>query len=150
TWSTQFPDKMRVEIENFVTMVVNGNKGWLSVMGSTMDMPEEMLKEHQESIYGDWVTELVPLLHDKEFTLTKAGEGKVDDKPTVAVKISHKGQRDITIHFDKDSGLALKMDQTVKDEMTEKEVLQESFIKAYTTIGKIKVATKLVIKRDGK
>src|SRR2546423_6086402 len=127
TWSTQYPDKMRMEIENFAIIIVNGNKGWLSAMGAVMDMPEEQLKEHQESLYGDWVTELTPLLNDKSFTLTTAGEGKVDDKATVAVKVSHKGHRDITMHFDKDSGLVLKMDQTVKDEMAGgNEVKQET------------------------
>ncbi len=151
TWSTQYPDKMRMEIDNFATIIVNGNKGWLSAMGAVMEMPEEQLKEHQESLYGDWVSELVPLLHDKEVTLKTVSEGKVDDKPTVGVRVSHKGRRDITLHFDKESGLVLKMDQTVKDEMAGgNEVKQETFIKAYTTIGKLKIATKFVIKRDGK
>jgi len=151
TWSTQFPDKSRMEIENAFIIIVNGNKGWISAMGSVMDMPEDQIKEHQESLFGDWVNELAPLLTDKSFTLATIGEGKVDDKVTVGVKVSSKGHRDITLHFDKDSGLLAKVDQTVKDENAGgAEVKQESFLKEYNMMGKFKVATKLLVKRDGK
>jgi hypothetical protein len=150
TWATQYPDKTRMEIENLITVVVNGNKGWMSAMGAEMELPEDELKEHQESLYGDWVSELTPLLNDKSFTLSAAGEAKVDDKTTVAVKVSHKDRRDITLHFEKDGGLLVKMDQTVKDEMGGGDVKQETFIKEYSTVGKVKVATKLLVKRDGK
>ncbi len=150
TWQTQYPDKTHIEIENFAIMIVNGDKGWVTAGGMTMDMPEEMLKEHQESLYGDWVTELVPLLNDKGFTLATAGEEKVDDKPTVGVKVSHKGRRDITLHFDKETGLLAKVDQTVKEEGTGANVKQETFIKDYGTFGKIKAASKIIVKRDGK
>src|SRR5947208_988886 len=118
TWSLQYPDKRRMEIEGFATIVLNGNKGWMSVMGNVMDMNDEQLKTQKESIYAERVSELKMLVTDKGFTLATAGETKVEGKECVGVKVSHKDHSDVTLYFDKETGLLAKSEHMVKDEQT--------------------------------
>jgi outer membrane lipoprotein-sorting protein len=147
-WAIQLPGKMRMTIEGVFTIVVNGDKGWVSTNGTTMDFTAEQLAEQKESLYSDWVEELVPL-KGEGFKLAVTGETKVNDKPAVGVKVSHEGHRDVTLYFDKDSGLLSKVDQTVKDEQTGKEMLQESVIKDYAKVGDVKIPSKMFVTRDG-
>src|SRR5262249_18415720 len=77
-----------------------------------------------------------------------SAEEKVDDKPTNGVRVSHQGHRDILLHFDKETGLLVKVDETIKDE-SDVERKQETFFKDYGTFAKIKIPTKVIVKRDG-
>lgn len=147
TWTIEYPNKTRIEITDFVTIVVDGKQGWLSAMGGTLDLPEDQLTEQLESIHADWASEVVPLL-GKDFKLTRVGEAKVDDEPVVTIKASYPGRRDLTLHFDKETGLLRKLEQLVKDD-SGVEVNQETLILAYGQSGAVKVPAKLLIKRDG-
>ncbi|MCX7699964.1 MAG: outer membrane lipoprotein carrier protein LolA [Gemmataceae bacterium] len=147
TWTIEYPNKTRIEITDFVTIVVDGKQGWLSAMGGTLDLPEDQLTEQLESIHADWASEIVPLL-GKDFKLSRVGEGKVDDVPVVTIKASYPGRRDLTLHFDKETRLLRKLEQKVKDD-SGIEVNQETLIQAYGQAGPVKVPGKLLIKRDG-
>jgi len=146
-WAKHLPDKMRMTIQDVFTLVVNGDKGWMGMSGSAMEMSKEQLAEQKEALYAEWIEELVPL-RGEGFTLAAAGETKVNDKPAVGVKVSHAGHRDVTLYFDKDTGLLAKVEQTVKDE-SGKELKQESVIKEYVKVGDMKVPSKVLITRDG-
>src|SRR5262245_22039771 len=91
TWSIQFPDKFRMEIPDVFTIVVNGNKGWTRMGADTTEMPADRVAEQIEALHVNWVSRLHPLT-DKAYALTLAGDGKVDDKPVVGVKVAHKGR----------------------------------------------------------
>lgn len=147
TWSTHYPDKSRVDIDNAFTIVVNGDKGWMSQGGNVMELTKDQMDEQRESIHADYVLELVPL-RGKEYTLKVTGESKVDDKAVIGVLVSRKGRRDCALYFDKETGLPSKMRQTVKE--NDKELEQETIIKEYMTVGKVKVPGKILVKREGK
>ncbi len=132
-----------------VTTILNRDKGWNKIGDMLKEMTEDELKEAQEGAYENWVASLVPL-KDKAYTLSSLGEGKVDDRPTLGVRVSSKGHRDVNLHFDKDTGMLLKSEMRVKDEDTGMEVNQESFYSDYKEIGGLKEAMKFVIKKDGK
>jgi hypothetical protein len=149
TWSIQFPDKFRMEIPDAFVIVVNGSKGWTRMGGDTTDMAAEQVAEQIENLHVNWVSRLHPLT-DKAFTLTLAGETKVGDKPAVGVKVAHRGRRDVTLYFDKESGLLAKIEHRVKDEMSGTEMTQESFVKGFETQNGTKFPSKMLIKRDGK
>lgn len=143
TWSTQLPDKFKMEINNVFTIVINGDKGWFG----GEEMPKEQLAEQKESMYVNWIMTLSPLA-DKAFTLKAIGESKVGDKAAVGVKISHKDHRDVNFYFDKESNLLVKIEQTVKEMGNESK--QETVINDWIKVGDMKVASKMTIKRDGK
>lgn len=145
TWSEHLPDKFRMEIENAFVMIVNGDKGWVN----GEEMTKEQLTEQKEGMYAGWVLRLTPLA-DKAFTLVVIGDSKVDDKPAVGIKVSHKGHRDVSLYFDKETALPVKIEQTVKDDQSGKELTQESVIKEWIKAGEVKVPSKMIIKREGK
>ena len=145
TWSIQSADKFKIEIDNVFSLIVNGDKGWFG----DQEMTKEQLEENRQGMHQNYVARLYPL-KDKAFALKLVGEGKVDDKPAVGVKVSSKGRRDVTLYFDKESGLLVKMEMQVKDEQSGEEKKQESFIKDYVTVDGVKLPSKMVIKRDGK
>lgn len=145
TWSLQRPDKFRMEIDGAFTLIVNGDKGW--IMGQ--EMTKEQLTEQRQSLHADWILQIYPL-KDKAFSLTVLGESKVEDKPAVGLKVSYKDRRDVKVYFDKETGLPVKMEQTVMDEQAGKEVTQESLIKEWVKTDNGKLPSKMLITRDGK
>jgi hypothetical protein len=78
------------------------------------------------------------------------GEEKIDDKPAVSILVSRKGHPDVTLFFDKGSGLLVKSLTQVWDEFTDKEVAQEVLFLDYKDTDGRKVFNKMQIKRDGK
>jgi outer membrane lipoprotein-sorting protein len=158
-WSVQAPDKMRFKIEGGAgdmkftfARVLNGDKMWTKIGDDVQAVDDkDQIKEAQEEMYGDYVTSLVPLVKEKGFTLASLGEVKVDGKPAVGVRVSHKGHRDINLFFDKDSGLLVKTEHTVKDFMAGgNEQTQETIYSDYKEFGGVKHPAKMVINRDGK
>jgi outer membrane lipoprotein-sorting protein len=154
-WSVQYPDKMRVEIKSgdftFVR-AINGDKVWVKLGDNAQDVDDkEQVKEAKENMYAEGVASLLPLVKEKGFELAPLGEVKVDGKPAAGVRVTHKGHRDVNLFFDKDSGLLVKSETVVKDEMTGgKEETQETLYSDYKEIGGVKHPTKVVINRDGK
>src|SRR5262249_33712160 len=70
TCTSELPDKSRLEIEGFMTNVVNGDKGWSNQGGSANDMSAAQIAEQKESLYARRLTTLVPLAKDKNLKLT--------------------------------------------------------------------------------
>jgi len=160
TWDIQLPDKMRFKIEGgdgdmkFTFLrVTNGKKVWDALMGDVKEEDDkDKIAEAQERIYADhYVTSLLPLVKEKGFTLAALGEVKVGDKPAVGVRVSHKGHRDVNLFFDKDKGLLVKSETTVKDDMTGgKEQPQETLYSQYKDVKGALRPMSIVINRDGK
>jgi hypothetical protein len=127
--------------------VVNGDKGWISMMGNVEEMPEDQLAAAKEDLFAGWVARLVPL-KDAAFKLVPLAEIKVGDRPAVGIKVSHKDHKDISLYFDKEKGLLLKVQRRAKD-MTGQEVNQETFFTDYKEDNGLQHAHKHKTKQDG-
>ncbi len=149
-YSMQFPDKFRMEIVGIFTIVVNGDKGWMSANGNTEEMNAEQLKVQQESLYVGLVSSLVPL-KDKKFKLATHGEIKIKDRPAVGVRVTAENRRDVKLYFDKESGLLVKIEnRAISEEQGGKEVDDESFLSDHKDVNGVKVPMKMLMMRDGK
>jgi hypothetical protein len=149
-YAVRWPDQFRFEVEGAFEMVIDGDKGWSKMGDEVKEMTKDELVTNKQGIYASWVQRLVPLT-EKDFTLSKLEEIKVDGKPAVGVKVAHKGQPDISLYFDKDTNLLVKSVHKARAaEMDNKEVTQESYYTNYKEVDGIKVATKIVDKREGK
>src|SRR5262249_3453195 len=124
TYAVEWPDKIKVEIGEFI-MVLNGDKGWVKIKGTTRDMTMQELEEHREGTYSVWVMSLLPL-KDKAFGLAVLGERKVGDRPAAGVKVTRKGHFDVNLYFDQETGLLAKSDTRFKEARSGKEVDQET------------------------
>lgn len=148
-YAVQWPHQFKMEIENFFTMVINGDKGWSDMGGGATEMPKAQMDEQKENHHSGWITTLLPL-KDKAFHLTLLDEAKVNDKPAVGVKVSGAGHRDVLLYFDRASGLLVKSQMRGKDvEQGGKEFVQESLYQDYQDVDGVKMPMKLVIQRDG-
>lgn len=154
--SSQGSDKLRIDIEIEadgqkipIVNVIAGDKGWAKVAKDTTELNEEQLAEAKEQAFSGWITTLAPL-KDKQFKLATLGEIKVDKRAAVGVKVSSKGHRDVELYFDKETGLLVKSEHRVKDEMSGQEVSEESFPSDYKEVQGTKQAHTFLVKRAGK
>jgi hypothetical protein len=152
-WSMELPTKLRMEIENVFVLVVDGDKGWTRMGDATQEMSKEQLDEQKQGLYCEWVASLLPFLDKdkaKDLTLSLLPEEKVDNKPAAGVKVTQQGKRDVSLYFDKDSGLLVKSVFDVKDDASGNLVKQEAYYSNYKDVQGIKLAFKNVVKREGK
>ncbi|HUR56033.1 MAG TPA: hypothetical protein VMZ71_17990 [Gemmataceae bacterium] len=96
------------------------------------------------------VLQFVPLVKDKGYELNLIGEDKVDEKKVVGVRVSAKDQKDVSMFFDKETGLMLKMEYRTTGPGGN-EVTETRLVKEYAK-GKdgVVYAKKTVVQHDGK
>jgi hypothetical protein len=147
---------MRVEIQaevqgQNVTLlyVLNGDKGWLQVLGETTEIKGEELEDQKEGLHAEHVQTLAPLLTDKGFTLEPLGEAKVNGRDAVGVKVASRGHKDVNLYFDRVSGLLAKVERRALND-AQQEVTEETFCSDYKDVDGVQVPMKVVIHHDGK
>jgi RNA polymerase sigma factor (sigma-70 family) len=152
---TQQPDRLKniQEMESdgqkmSMTMVLKGDRAWVSMSGQINDMDKEMTAGVKEDLYADRVSSLLPL-SGREYRLSLLAEVTLSGRPAVGVKVAAKGHRDIKLYFDRDSGLLVKREQRLTLP-TGGEVTQEEFFSDYKETDGLKVYRKQVTFLDGK
>jgi outer membrane lipoprotein-sorting protein len=145
TYAAEHPGKFRMEIENAFTLILDGEKGWLS----GEEMTKDQLAEAKETRHAEAIVRLVPLTKNNDFTLEVLPDAKVGDKPMTVIKVSSKGHRDVTLFFDKQSGMLVKSAYKVKDDQSGQQVTQEAVYSAHKDVDGIKVPMKITLTRDG-
>ncbi len=134
-----------------VVNVVAGDKGWNKIAADTKEMGKDEVAEAREQQHAGWVASLAPLVGGGAgYALAPAGELLVNDKAALGVKVSAKGRRDVTLYFDKATGLLARFDATVKDEGSGREVAQETVTVGYTDVQGTRQSAKFRVTRDGK
>ena len=145
-------DHCRQEFEGDLgkfVMVLAGDKGWMAFGDNTTALDKDPLAGAKRDIYLQMIPVTLLPLKDKDFKIEAAGEEKVDGKPAVGLKVTAPDKKDFTIHFDKESGLPVKLAAKITD-FGGAEVAQETTYSDYKEFDGIKKATKVVIQRDGK
>jgi outer membrane lipoprotein-sorting protein len=149
-YSVEWPNRFRMEIEGIFTMIVAGDKGWVKSDKGVDVMTAEQLAREKNNMHGPYIASLLPL-SDKAYTLATLPEAKVGDKPAVGVKVTCKDRPDVSLWFDKATGLLVKVEQMVEtDDPKAKTVKQETVLSDHKEFAGCKMATGLVVKRDGK
>jgi hypothetical protein len=154
---SQAAEKLRVDVEVMVMgmkirviSIFAGDKGWNKLADQeAAAMTKDELEEGRKQAHTAWVTTLIPL-KDKNYTLATLGEIKVDGRPARGVKVSRKGQRDVDLYFDKETGLLVKTEAMVKLDGSDQEVLEEIVLSDYKEVQGTQQAMKFVVKREGK
>ncbi len=109
-------------------MVVNEDgKGWGSYNGNFFNFDDKVVARMRMSAHADKVASLVSLVRDNGYTLTLLGETKVKDTPTIGIKVRYTGRQDITLYFDKKTGLLTKTAYRLNDLENGKDFLQEAY-----------------------
>jgi hypothetical protein len=131
------------------TQVLNGEQGWLLVMGQTQPITGPMLAELKESLHASRIQSLTPLLNDRSFTLTPLKESKVQGRAAVGVKVAAPGHKDVMLYFDRETGLLLKSERKALDGRLN-EVQMETLYSDYKSIEGLQSPMKVLILHDGR
>ena len=142
----------RFEIVGAFVQVYNGDKGWFSANGNTMEMNGEQLKAVKQTTETNYVTSMIPLAKaNKKYKLSLAGDETIDGDECVGVNITKKGNPEVTIYFSKKTGLPRKTSYTVKaEEQGFKEVVEDVIYGEYKEEDGFKTPRTVTINRDGK
>ena len=155
------PDKFKEAIDfevmgkkiNVVT-IANGDKVSIDTTVDGNNVPVKITDEIKDAMkeqqYMMKAARLVALTKDKSFQLEPLGEVKVEGKPAVGIRVSSKGHKDLSLYFNKDTGLLAKSERRSVDPMSGKEFTEERIILDYEkTKEGIPLPKKVLVKHDG-
>jgi hypothetical protein len=132
-----------------VTSVFNGKEAWIKANDMEIKVEKEILDEFKDAAYSMGMVQGL-FLKDKTLKFSLIGEVQVKGKPAVGVKITREGKKDISLYFDKGTGLITKVEMRKRDLMSGQEVTEERIITEYQDVADRKVARKVEVVRDGK
>jgi hypothetical protein len=131
--------------------VFDGEKGWIKLGDKTEEMSKDM-----HAAFTDYFRALrlgfnLTELKGDGVKLSPLGEIKIGDREALGVQVVRKGQRDVNLYFDKETGLPAKSEITAKEVFGgDQEVAHEFFFSDFKEYEGIKVHTKVRWVKDGK
>ena len=130
-------------------LIEGHDKGWTSYNGNVTDMSKEEVADFLEVLYASAVADLHGLT-GPGVQLTALGESKVGGKPAVGVRVSSKDHRDISLYFDKATGLLLKKTLRRKEPGVPAEFTEETLYEDYKNVSGLMFPFHVSETRDGK
>jgi outer membrane lipoprotein-sorting protein len=148
----KFKHAMTLDIDGMqipIAVVYNGKKMWRSVNDKTDEIKDEKtLSETREALLAEGGASFVDYLK-APYELGALGEVKIKDKAAIGIRVSKKGQRDVSYFFDKKTHLLVKTEMRVHDEESGQEVNQEKYIIGYRDTDGLKTGARVIIHKDG-
>lgn len=131
-----------------LVVIINGDMGWEKKGEAVRDTQEELLRTLKSAFYTLQMPYLLPGLKDQAFTLTLQGEQKVENKEAVGLGVRHKDHQDVTVLFDKETGLPVKSESRLTDP-NGKEITVEYLYSDFREAHGVKQPMKITVKGDG-
>ena len=153
------PDKFKEVVQLEVggnkielTTIANGKKISIEANGKDVPLTDSIKTTIKEAQYIIKASRWSTLLEDKTYELSTLGELDVEGKATVGIRVASKGQKDLSLYFDKKTGLLAKVERRATDATTGKEFTEERIVLEYNKPNKLGMPTpkKVLLKRDGK
>ncbi|MFN5289447.1 MAG: hypothetical protein ACK5E4_05090 [Planctomycetia bacterium] len=136
------PDKLRLTINltmaERLVLCMNGDKGWSSASGIAQELPKEKIAELKDEAYFLRVINLVDLL-GQNAKLASLPESKVNGAAVRGVKASIQGGTEVSLYFDKITGLLSKAER--KSKQSGVDVLKGTLFSDYKSFGPVKMPT---------
>jgi hypothetical protein len=129
-------------------VVLAGDKGWRKIRDASRELPDAMLASEKRSAYLQVIPIILLPIKRDDFKYEAAGEGKVGDKPALALKITAPDGKDFTLFFDKETGLPVKEVARI-DVIGAQQTIAETTFSDYKEFGGIKKATKIEVTTAG-
>lgn len=156
-WSGRGLDEFRWEIDATQmgrarqgTLLVRKGEGWfVDNNGRGNKLPADIAGVLHANLRCIRLVENPTLLQDKAFQLSPLGELKINDRDTVGIKVTRKGQPDVDVFFDKKTGLPYKTELRIKESKDGQEATHAFLFDEYKEAGGVKHFTKLTFQRDG-
>jgi hypothetical protein len=154
--SYMLPDKFKESIDMevmgqkvHVVTVYNGKKIQIEANGKEINVEDKVKDVIKDTLYVMKVSQMTSLLKGKDFELSALGEVKVEGKPAVGVLVKSKGQKDVSLYFNKETGLLAKVEHRTVDPMTGNEITEERIVAEYGKTDGVPTPKKVLINHDG-
>lgn len=149
-YAMQAPDQFRMEIEGVFTIVLNGDKGWISSMGEVKELAGEQLATQRRDHRAGYMSSLLPL-RDMAFSLKMLPESKVGKTEARVIEAARKDWPTVKLYFDKKTDYLIKFEfKTRPEDLNFKEVTMEHLLSNFKEVDGARIPHKSVISRDGK
>jgi hypothetical protein len=151
-WPEQFRNESVVEgggqkLER--ALILDGSQGWIKVEKNAVVMNDAARDEFRDKVHVLRMSATLLPLKEKSVTLKPLDEIKIDGRAAVGLSAGCPGWPDLSLYFDKEKGLLLKCERTVKDPLLGK-VSEETFFSDYHEVEGLQVAQKVSVRRGGK
>lgn len=156
--SVHLPSKFRVTMEFQIngmpvttTQVYNGEKFWVNVNGQdvTALLGDKAAEAIKEQLYQDRLGSVIGL-KDKGIELSSLGELMIANKPALGIRASSAGHQDVSLWFDKETALLVKVEGRNFDPQSMQEVAREKFLSHYKEMDGLQMPSRVTVHQDGK
>jgi hypothetical protein len=134
-------------------IVLDGDQGWLKLNDHVTPYPRTFIASTWKSIIPYEGPRSILRLRARQRNaachISTAGEGTVEGRPAVGLRMKLEGGPEATWYFDKETGLLLKEEQRTKRFEGEDTVV-ETLYGDYQTLDGFPMARKVTSRRDGK
>ena len=127
-------------------LVINGDKGWFKKEDNAKEAPEGLVPFIQNVFYATRMPQLLPELSKSGYTLAPLGEAKIGDTTGIGVTVSHKDFKDVSLYFDKASGLPIKSEICLIQPRHDNEITIECRYGDYKDFGGVKLCGTITVK----
>ncbi len=151
-WPEQFRNESAVEGggQKFErTLILDDSQGWIKMEKDAVVMNDAARDEFRDKVHVLCLSATLLPLKDKSVTLKPLDEIKIDGRAAAGISATSSGRPEVVLYFDKEKGLLLKCERTVKDPLLGK-VTEETFFSDYQEVDGVRVARKVSVKRGGK
>jgi hypothetical protein len=128
----------------------DGKEFWIALDSKiVMSATGKDLDGFVELFHAEQLAKLLPLTQ-KGVELSIIGDSKLGERELIGVRVSKKDRKDVSLFFDKKTGLLAKMEYRTMDFMTREEVTEERELHDYKKVEGQLVPMRIVLNRDGK
>jgi hypothetical protein len=130
-------------------LVFNGENGWVMDDGLAKDLNEKLLAEVREEIHLLNVRRLTSLTN-RSYDLTTLSSTQINNRPADGIRVAAKGFREISLYFDRASGLLVKLERHTVGPLKNQAVVEERLFSDYRKIDGVQSPRKTVVNLEGK
>lgn len=140
----RLPDCMRLEVETGIgdkrqvaTYVLRGNQGWTHVQGQYEEMRPRTVLAMLDDLH---VVRVLYLLEAKDprYQLRMLPPKRVEGAAAIGILVSGEGVPEVSLYFDRASGLLVKSEMRVRDAVLGHLIFQEIYLKDYQEVEGLK------------
>jgi hypothetical protein len=154
-WTVQGLDHLRMEFEGDFggtkikgINVVAGDRGWRKFGSTGMELDKAAVGDLKRHAYLALVQITILPLRSPQFRIQAVSQEEIGGRPAASIQAIGPDGKDFKLYFDKETGLPSKLLASVAD-FDGNAYIQETYFRDYKTIGGIKKATSIELKRDG-
>lgn len=146
----KLPDCIKNEIidrKQAATFVLHGSDGWAQIDGQTENLRPRAIEALKDDLH---CLKIQYLLEAKEprYRLSMLPPKRVEGILSVGLLVQGEGVPEVSLYFDKGSGLLVKSEMRMRDMVMGHSVFREIFLKGYETVEGLKYPMHIVVYYD--